>query len=253
MHKLPKEKKQIARERLVSSLTDFDIERVDMWRLGSNPGGPSQVIGVVGRAQLTQEKFSCLRQKCWINDEVINATMMILQRRHTQSDPKPSHVFNTFFYYKLRDERGYSYDLVRRWTKTVNIFKDFNKIYIPINVSNFHWFMIVLHMGKKHIMMFDSVGSVKDDYFATICSWLRDEGQTLGLSADHYEGWTDASPRDGPFQKNGYDCGIFSLAAAEMSMMNLPLLYDQSMMPHLRARIAHEIIVECTEPTILEP
>jgi len=243
---------RLSKERLISSLTDLNVERVDMWRLGSHPGPPSQVIGVIGRAQITQEKISCLSPNRWINDEVINATMMILHRRHTPRVLKPSHVFNTFFYYKLRDERGYSYDLVRRWTRKLNIFQDFCKIYIPINVSNFHWFMIVLNMEKKHIMMFDSFSSVKDDYFKTICRWLRDEGMTRGLSADHYEGWTDASPRDCPLQKNSYDCGIFALAAAEMSMMNLPLLYDQSMMPHLRARIALEIIAECTEPTMLD-
>ena len=136
----------------------------------------------------------------------------------------------------------------------MNIFKDFHKIYIPINLMNSHWFMMILHMESKHIVMVDSIGGGKNDYLATICKWLRDEGKKLGLSSDHYEGWTsDTSPTDCPHQKSGYDCGNFSLTAAEMSMMNLPFLHDQSMMPNLRARIAHEIIVECTKPTILEP
>jgi Ulp1 family protease len=254
MYYLPKARKQIIVERLNGRLSDADMACVNMWLDGSNPGGPSQVIGVIARAQITQNHFSCLQPGWWINDEIINATMVILQRKHTQSDPKPSHVFSSFFYSKLRDERGYSYDSVRRWTKKMNVFKDFHKIYIPINMINFHWFMIILDMGNKHIIMVDSVGGSKSDYLATIFRLLQDEGKKLGLSSDHYEGWTqDTSPTDRPLQKNGYDCGIFALTAAEMSMMSLPLLYDQSMMPFLRARIAHEIIVECKNPTILTP
>jgi Ulp1 family protease len=56
---------------------------------------------------------------------------------------------------------------------------------IPINMSNFHWFMIILDMGNKHIIMADSIGGCKNGYLSTIFKWLQDECQKLGLSSHH--------------------------------------------------------------------
>ena len=49
----------------------------------------------------------------------------------------------------------------------------------------------------------------------------------------------------GPTQDYGSDCGVLTILAAEMCMLDLPLIYDQPMMPDLRLRIAHELIEEC--------
>ena len=50
-----------------------------------------------------------------------------------------------------------------------------------------------------------------------------------------------------PQQANGFDCGVFSLAAADMVMLDLPLLYDQAMMPRLRMRIGFELFEACSK------
>jgi len=250
---LPKETRVNIITRLTGSLSDEDIERVNKWRYGHNEGGPSEIIGVISNAPITQSAFACLRNGEWINDEIINATMKILRGKHLQGGANV--VFSSFFYSRLREQRmGYSYDSVRRWTKHINIFNDDASVYIPINVGNFHWFMMVLSVKSKCVHIFDSLCSDKGDYFATICAWLKDEGQRLEATPDRYEGWKLDCAADGPKQQNSYDCGIFALASAEMSMMNQPMLHDQSMMSSLRARIAHEIIIECTNKLItVEP
>ena len=84
----------------------------------------------------------------------------------------------------------------------------------------------------------------KSTYFTNICAWLRDEGLKVNAPVDRYDGWRMVIVA-GPTQDNGSDCGVFTIMAAEMCMLDLPLIYDQPMMPDLRLRIAHELIEEC--------
>ena len=111
-------------------------------------------------------------------------------------------------------------------------------------MMNFHWFLIVLVIDKKKVVIIDSVGGAKKKYFDNICRWLRDEGVKVAVPAEKYDGW-GMETVSFPLQGNGSDCGVFIIAAAEMCMLDLPLLHDQGMMQNLRLRIAHELIDEC--------
>ncbi len=57
-------------------------------------------------------------------------------------------VTNTFFYSKLMEDGVYSYSNVRRWTSTLNVFA-LDKVIIPINDNNAHWFLAVVDFRKK--------------------------------------------------------------------------------------------------------
>ncbi len=259
---LGKDQQKLFCHRMAGKLSRSDINRVKSWREGVGLQ-PHDIVGQVFNADISQSKLSCLRDGEWINDEIINATMLILEKKHSPLSPiKPSHIFSTFFYSKLAEERGgYNYASVKRWTKCakdsavprvevegahwLNVFL-FDKVYIPINVSNTHWFLAVLDMESKVVRFHDSLGGDKNRYFHHLCRWLKDECEKLKLSAHHGEGWS-INVADGPKQLNGYDCGVFTLAAAETEMLGLPILYDQSMMPFIRLRVGHEIIVYCSD------
>ena len=275
VYRLPKHKRNLAIKRLAVKLTVEEAQRVEFWRDGANKGGGDERMGNIGEAVLTQEKFAALRNGRWLNDEVINASLHMYKSMHSGNGKKPSHVFPSFFYTRLVEmPGGYCYERVRRWTKWItakhmlhyidvegeqreqalphvevegnkwlNLFL-FDKVFIPINIMNSHWFLIVLVMDAKEVRIIDSVGGDKSKYFENICAWLRDEGLKVNVSVDRYDGWRLVIVA-GPVQENGTDCGVFTIVAAEMYMLDIPLVYDQPMMPALRARIAHELIDEC--------
>ena len=63
-----------------------------------------------GKIQMTFEKFRCLMPKQWLNSEVINFYMDLLQDKDStifcmNSKKKTSHFFNTFFMSKLLPEK----------------------------------------------------------------------------------------------------------------------------------------------------
>ena len=256
---LSKEDKLAFRERMAGKLDMEEVTRVNTWRHGVG-AEPDDVLGTAFNIPVTQAKFSCLRDGSWINDEVINLMMMILGAKYF-SGARPSKLFTSFFFFNLAErDRGYNYFAVRRWTKYphgdefpckqvgttrwLNIFL-FDKVYIPINVSNMHWFLCVLDMRKKIVRFIDNLEGTKTKYFTALCRWIDDERRKLELEVDDSEPWRMEIFFDGPRQLNGIDCGVFTLAAAEMEMMNLPHLYDQSMMPWLRLRIGNDIITHC--------
>jgi len=267
-----KEKRNLAIKRLHVKLNAEECERVEFWLNGSNQQGPTEHMGSIGTAIVTQDKFAALQNGKWLNDEVVNASLHMYKSMHRSDVKKPSHVFTSFFYARLAEmPGGYCYENVRRWTKWtptrphmevegeqceqvlphaevegrkwLNLFL-FNNIFIPVNILNHHWFLIVLVMEAKEVHIIDSVGGDKSEYFTNICAWLRDEGLKVNESVDRYDGWRLVIVA-GPTQDNGTDCGVFTIVAAEMYMLDLPLVYDQPMMPDLRLRIAHELIEEC--------
>ena len=72
--------------------------------------------------------------------------------------------------------KKYTYDNVKRWTKQ-NVF-NFDKIFIPININNCHWVLIIIFIKDKKIMYYDSDISNENQselYLNTTLSWLYNE------------------------------------------------------------------------------
>ena len=123
---------------------------------------------------------------------------------------RSSHYFNTFFFDKLF-RNGYNYDNVRRWTKKFNTFSK-DKIFIPINIDNVHWTLIVVYIQLKRIHYYDSMSGSGMDRLNIILQWLKDE------SIEKYDNqyiidddeWQLIDREDNvPQQSNRYDDGIF--------------------------------------------
>ena len=72
--------------------------------------------------------------------------------------PLRSWFTTTFFFEKLLNEKGnrqYQYKNVRRWTKHIDIFSC-DKVFIPININNAHWTLLVFYMLLKEVHFYDS-------------------------------------------------------------------------------------------------
>lgn len=81
-------------------------------------GPDDEVLVSKFNVDMTRDKLACLRPQTWLNDEVINFYMKMLQERDdalcAQRNRRPSYFNNSFFMSKLVDEGGYRYANVRR-------------------------------------------------------------------------------------------------------------------------------------------
>jgi len=156
---------------------------------------------------MTVDKLCCLLNHTWLNDEVVNFYMCLLQvrsDRHVQRSKenpsyrpfqaRSSHYFNSFFMSKILEQGTYQYALVKRWTKKFDIFEK-EKIFFPVNISNTHWTLLVLFVQVRQIHYYDSMNGRGTKYLNTILQWVVDEGKdkkkievdTSGwLLVDHY-------------------------------------------------------------------
>jgi len=234
-----------AADRLKPKISRKTFKLVDDWLKGI--GHHSEEIACnLFNVPVTQAKLSCLDGNHWLNDEIVNLALQVLHEYNAAISViisgKPSCVFNSFFYFNLAERmKGYSYKDVMRWTKKSNIFLEYDKVYIPIHAYKSHWFLVVLFMQEKCVRFYDSLSSVKDGFFENIMHYLTDERAKLELNGDEDKGWR-MEIVTGPRQQNGYDCGVFTIIAAEMVMLGLPMLHSQQMMPTLRRRIAFDIL-----------
>jgi len=76
---------------------------------------------------LVKDKFSRLLSCQWLDDEVLNAYGALPEQRIKKTlatNPSAPKQFslNTFFYHRLWHRGHYSYQMVKRWIKMVEVF-----------------------------------------------------------------------------------------------------------------------------------
>jgi hypothetical protein len=211
---------------------------------------------------INKETIIKLRPGVWLNDEIVNFYMKMLQKRDDDLVEKypsrdPSYYFNSFFIAKLLDEGGYKYKNVKNWSERakINIFK-MNKIFFPVNISNNHWTMAVIYMKKKQICYYDSFHETGERYLKGLLHYIVDEGnkllkkkyieddeaKQLNLPVDRIEWSLIPFGENSPIQRNGLDCGVFSIMCADFLSDDLPLLYDKKDMIFFRLKICAAIM-----------
>jgi len=193
---------------------------------------------------MTREKILCLRPESWLNDEVINFCMSMLQERDDKlrelsPNRKKSHFFNSFFMDKLlgNGHVGYHYKDVARWTKKFDVFQ-LDKVFIPVNIANTHWTMAVVLVSRKEIHYYNSMKDEGRKYKNGLLRWLGDETQSKKQTNFDQSGWTLHSPPC-PKQENGFDCGMFTMTD------DIPVsdaAYSQQHMPFFRRKVASAIL-----------
>lgn len=187
---------------LMSPITPTQTEIIDT--LFKTPASKDNTILFTAfNIPFTIKDLKTLKPKVWLNDEVINMWMNLLQVMH------PSHYyFSSHFFTKLQKE---GYDAVKRWTKNINLFKK-SKLFIPINENKSHWTLIVVDLNLKKIQYYDS--KLSDDSLhakSIVAEYLTTE-QHQKFPHHVPISWDDANREniiDLPKQKNFCDCGVF--------------------------------------------
>ena len=127
------------------------------------------------------------------------------------------------------------------WSKNLDIF-EMDKIFFPINIDNMHWTLAVVYPQKKRIEYFDSMRGKGEFYMAGLLQWIKDEASTKGHDINMEEWTTYSRSHEIPQQGNGFDCGVFTIIAADFLSDNLPLQYSQSDMRLFRLKIVVRIL-----------
>ncbi|KAF5830596.1 hypothetical protein DUNSADRAFT_14326 [Dunaliella salina] len=182
---------------------------------------------------LTRKKLRCLRDGDWLNDEVINVAMALLQERDTAARQRGStfpkcHFFNSFFLNKLfKDARAYKYANVRRWTlpkrlanygQASSCLLECDRLVVPVHCGQTHWACAVVDLQQRQLHYFDSL------------RW----GDALS--------WPRLEPQDVPVQNNGSDCGVFAIKFAECAGTGRAFDFSCHHMPRIRRALAHRVL-----------
>ena len=234
----------------------------------SSKGDELEIIAKIGTDTVERRSFQTLQPETWLGDEVIHFYLQLLARRDcllSQQDQgrKQSHFFKSFFVTKLlnegstkKDDKGvlldgqYSYGNVRRWGRKVagrNIF-ELDKLFFPVNYEQSHWFLIVVYMEKKIIQVYDSFQGQHKKYLNYIFKYLKDEHFALkGTSLPNEEKWQlIPTSENTPFQRNGYDCGVYLCTFTNLISMDLPLIVREGQSDLCRRKIALAILTKRT-------
>lgn len=101
----------------------------------------------------------------WLNDNIINGYMRLLQQRDAELDNDLScHFCKTFLFSKLYP--NYNYENVRRWTlpkrlqnwgQSKKSVLECDLIFFPVNLHNSHWVLITADLRTRVIRYYDSL------------------------------------------------------------------------------------------------
>lgn len=220
---------------------------------------------------ITGEYLRRLKPNCWLNDEIVNAFMTMLEARATEmrgakeptgiqgavsAVPNGVHgspnvpkvkIMNSFFYAKLiepdRYKRPtYNYQRVRRWTRKFDSF-GLDILLLPINQENVHWTLGVINFRERTVQHLDSLGTGGSGKVREyLMRWVADEAKDKGKEYNASE-WK-AVEADVPIQRNSDDCGVFLCKFADfLSRGWSEFTFSQTHMQYFRCRIAHELLV----------
>ena len=222
-------------------------------------GPPSeQVVVEHFDIPVTRRLFHALSPYTWLNDEIINYYMSLLQDRcnkllsHYKAEGvrpeyRRSHFFNNFFVNKLLDNEfgRYHYPYVRRWSKKFDTFEQ-DKIFCPVNIKDTHWTLAVIYVQDRRICYYDSMGGEGRRYVDGLFQYVKDEHEDKKKRPlPDPESWelVYGSRRSCPQQENGTDCGVFTICNADFLSDNLKLDYTQDDVTRFwRTKIAVSIL-----------
>ena len=189
-------------------------------------------------------------------DDVINfwfkqhLAQLDKERSENDTGHKQSGFFSSYFWQQLNDNQNknmelrgkYNYNNVRGYANKVpgkNIF-NLKNLFIPINISNNHWVLIVISMTEKMIRFYDSLESnLGNDYLKIIWNYLLDEKKAKheGQQQLNPNDWRQVSKTERvPQQENKYDCGAFVCLFGYCIAHDCPLRFEQNDMTIFRKK-----------------
>lgn len=153
---------------------------------------------------VTHKSMEMLDKSRWLNDKVIHCYMKLLEIYSMANSELKVKCQNTGFIDKIlqctNDIDSYDYKSVRRWMR--ERIEDVDIILYPINITQYHWALVVVYTNNKCIQYYNYSGGNKDLYLRTLRRYVQNHGDR-----NEWEFVGDAHL--GPQQTSGNDCGVF--------------------------------------------
>jgi NAD-dependent SIR2 family protein deacetylase len=170
----------------------------------------------------------------WLDDEIINAYLELLQR----SIASPSHRIANSFIMAMRLDRPYKWFTKLLDTGTYTI-------YLPVNQKDYHWSFAVMTSKSKEDALcwtyYDSLGGGAPE---ALLNWIQ-----LWFRNKRIEELT-VSPN--PKQKNDTDCGLFVLIGIRLltaGRSHLTQAESNALLPSFRERVLAELLASSLDPS----
>eukprot|EP00879_Flechtneria_rotunda_P030538 GHRR01033182.1.p1 GENE.GHRR01033182.1~~GHRR01033182.1.p1 ORF type:complete len:299 (+),score=127.88 GHRR01033182.1:30-899(+) len=135
---------------------------------------------------LTREVLQCMREAEWLNDEVMNFYVALMQDRDTAMRGRKGalrcHFFSTFFAKSLIKN---GYKSVQRWTRLAKLNQagqvsdnvlHLDRIIMPIH-EGIHWTAAMIDLKHKRFVFFDSLMGTNRQAIAALKRWVVDEAK----------------------------------------------------------------------------
>ena len=192
---------------------------------------------------MRRSDFLTLQGLNWLNDNVINGYLSLLEARSLANPALPTvWAASTFFYPKLKDE---GFKMVKSWTSERvcpgGIFS-YDVVIVPIHLGS-HWACGILDTRSKTIEMYDSLGISGTGFFKLMKEYIVDEAKDKNVEGVNVNDWVEIWGADCPKQTNSSDCGMFSLKFADYRSRDLAFAFSQRAMPNFRRRTAWELYI----------
>ena len=104
---------------------------------------------------INRASLRCLERQTWINDDIINYMFSIWNERATEVESR--HFFVSTFFMDRLQRNNYSFTDVREWFNGGADIKNDAILYIPVNIGNTHWTLLVINMLEKSIKYYDGL------------------------------------------------------------------------------------------------
>ncbi|GBE61518.1 Ulp1 protease C-terminal catalytic domain-containing protein [Babesia ovata] len=223
-------------------------------------GSASRVLADKFGIEMTRKHLRCLDGPHWLNDEVINFYLGLVQDRNDRltgdgvAGIPRCFCFNTFFFNLLcggdDPTTNYNYSAVSRWTsrRKLDVFA-IDLLLIPVHVHKSHWCLGVVDMRpqSRRIMIFDSLGGYHSLFFRNMRRWLQDEHlNKKKVPIEDINEWEHspayAAEVGAPRQNNGHDCGVFLCLYAECISVGKPFDFSQQDIRDRRIMMIQQIL-----------
>jgi sentrin-specific protease 1 len=225
-------------------------------------GAPGDELFERFNAKVYRSQIVCLLAGTWLNDEIINQFLFLLQERSAQlcedfalgqrgqGARLRCYMHNTQFYEKVTEGGVYNYSRVEKWTtrgtRKADLFVfvfDKDIVFFPRNISGTHWALCVAYIMELRIEYLDSMGADGAQCMAYVLRYLADEHAKKKKSTLDTSTWTTKSHlRSCPQQLNMNDCGVFLCTFVNHLSVGAQLIFSQSDMEFYRKRITISLL-----------
>jgi len=200
---------------------------------------------------ISAKGFLSLSDQTWVTDDVVNFYCKLLTDRDTklvksQLHKKPSIFLSSFFYSLLEKNLDAKNYLARKEKNLkINMFEA-DKVYIPININNIHWLMVVIMMKAEVIEAYDSKEKLykneKHEALQQILNFVGSKYEDTYNSTLPSSWRLNHGKRTIPRQNNDNDCGAFMLSFLDMNSVGDDLNFTQGNISKFRKRIQWSLI-----------